>query len=84
MLSFSLRGDAGAVGRFLGGLQYAHCAPSLGAVCTLMGPPATTSHVECTAEERRAMGIPEALIRCSIGIEDPPDLMADIDQALRR
>jgi len=84
VLSFTLKGDFSAVGRFLGGLRYAHCAPSLGAVCTLMGPPATTSHVECTAEERQAMGIPESLIRCSIGIEDPPDLIADIEAALAK
>jgi cystathionine gamma-synthase len=82
VLSFTLRGDQGTLARFLRGLRYAHCAPSLGAVCTLMGPPATTSHVECTSEERRAMGIPESLIRCSIGIEDPPDLIADIGAAL--
>jgi cystathionine gamma-synthase len=84
VLSFSLKGDMGAIGRFLGALRYAHCAPSLGAVCTLMGPPATTSHVECTAEERAAMGIPESLIRCSIGIEDTEDLIADLSQALDR
>jgi cystathionine gamma-synthase len=82
VLSFSLGGGLDRVGRFLAGLTYAHCAPSLGAVCTLMGPPATTSHVECTPEERAAMGIPESLIRCSVGIEDVEDLRADIDRAL--
>jgi cystathionine gamma-synthase len=84
VLSFSLRGDHGAMSRFLGSLRYAHCAPSLGAVCTLMGPPATTSHVECTAAERAAMGIPESLIRCSIGIEDTADLIDDLSRALGR
>ncbi|MGE0553368.1 MAG: PLP-dependent transferase, partial [Gemmatimonadales bacterium] len=63
-------------------LRFAHRAASLGAVCTMMGPPATTSHVECTAEERAAMGIPEGLIRCSVGIEDVEDVLADIRAAL--
>ena len=49
---------------------------------TIAGPPATTSHVECTAAERAAMGIPEALVRYSVGIEDTADLIADLDQAL--
>jgi len=43
--------------------------------------PATTSHVECTAEEREAMGIPEGLVRYSVGIEDAGDLMRDLGQA---
>jgi cystathionine beta-lyase/cystathionine gamma-synthase len=43
---------------------------------------ATTSHVECTREEREAMGIPETLIRYSVGIEDTADLIADLRQAL--
>jgi cystathionine gamma-synthase len=82
VLSFSLGGGLDRVGRFLAGLTDAHCAPSLGAVCASVGPPATTSHVECTPEERAAMGIPEALIRCSVGIEDVEDLRTDIDGAL--
>ncbi len=57
-------------------------AANLGAVETIVGPPATTSHVECTLEERAAMGIPESLIRYSTGIEDVADLMADLEQAL--
>jgi cystathionine gamma-synthase len=47
-----------------------------------VGPPATTSHVECTAEERATLGIPEGLIRYSTGIEDVDDLLADLDEAL--
>ena len=43
----------------------------------------TTSHVECTPEERRQLGIPEGLVRFSAGIEDPEDLLADLKQALQ-
>jgi len=84
MLSFMLREDTlEAVGRFLPRLHYAHAAANLGAVETIVGPPATTSHVECTAAERAAAGIPESLVRYSTGIEDVSDLIADLNQALK-
>jgi len=82
ILSFSVKGGFEAVCRMLPRLQYAHRAANLGAVETIAGPPASTSHVECTAEERAAMGIPENLVRYSVGIEDADDLIADLDQAL--
>ncbi len=82
ILSFSIKGGFEAVGKVLPRLNYAHRAANLGAVETIAGPPATTSHVECTAEERAAMGIPENLVRYSVGIEDADDLIADLDQAL--
>ena len=83
MLSFMLREDSlEAVGKVISRMKYAHAAANLGAVETIVGPPATTSHVECSREERRAMGIPEGLIRYSTGIEDIEDLKDDLDQAL--
>ncbi|MEA3360999.1 MAG: cystathionine gamma-synthase family protein [Thermodesulfobacteriota bacterium] len=83
VLSFELKEDTfDAIRRFLPRLRYAHAAANLGAVETIAGPPATTSHVECTAEERAAMGIPESLIRYSVGVEDTEDLTADLEQAL--
>lgn len=81
MLSFSLKGDIDAVRHFLPKLKYAHLAANLGAVETVVGPARTTSHVECTPEERAAMGIPESLIRYSVGIEDTQDLINDLQQA---
>jgi cystathionine gamma-synthase len=82
MLSFGLAGGFEAVKRVLPRLRLAHRAANLGAVETIAGPPATTSHVECTPAEREAMGIPEGLIRYSVGIEDAGDLIADLTQAL--
>jgi len=82
VLSFTLRGGFDSVRAFLPALEYAHRAANLGAVETIAGPPAVTSHVECTPEERSAMGIPEGLIRYSVGIEETADLIADLDQAL--
>ena len=82
LVSFSLPGDMGDVARFVGRLRYAHRAASLGSVGTLIGPPAVTSHVELSPAERAALGIPETLIRCSVGIENLDDLLADFGQAL--
>lgn len=82
MLSFSLGDDLEQVRKFIPRLRLAHAAANLGSVETIVGPPATTSHVEVPAEERAALGIPEGLIRYSTGIEDPDDLMADLQNAL--
>jgi cystathionine gamma-synthase len=84
VLSFAPRGGFAAVRRLLPQLRYAHLAANLGAVETIAGPPATTSHVESTRAERAAAGIPEALIRYSVGIEDTVDLIADLGQALAK
>lgn len=82
VLSFSLRGDYEMVKKFLPKLRLAHLAANLGSVETVAGPPATTSHVEVSAEGRAAMGIPESLVRYSVGIENVADLIADLSQAL--
>ena len=83
VLSFMLHGGLEAVKQMLPLLRLAHRAANLGAVETIAGTPATTSHVECTPEERAAMGIPEGLVRYSVGIEDADDLIADLACALQ-
>lgn len=82
MLSFSVKGGIDTVRKVLPKLQFAHRAANLGAVETTVGPARTTSHVECTPEERAALGIPEGLIRVSCGIEAVNDIIHDFDQAL--
>ncbi|QHV93690.1 cystathionine gamma-synthase family protein [Spirosoma endbachense] len=82
ILSFSLVGGYENVKKFLPQLQFVHLAASLGSVSTLAGPPRTTSHVELTEEQRRLLGIPESLIRYSVGIENVDDLIGDLDNAL--
>ena len=83
ILSFMLKENSfDALRRFLPRLRYAHAAANLGSVETIVGPPATTSHVECTNEDRAALGIPESLVRYSTGIEDTEDLLTDLEQAL--
>ncbi|MGG3573606.1 cystathionine gamma-synthase family protein [Bacillus gobiensis] len=81
MMSFSLKGGMDAVKLLLPNLKYANRAANLGAVETTYGPARTTSHVECTPEERAAMGIPEGLVRISVGIEEEGDLIQDLEQA---
>ena len=83
MLSFSVKGGVDTVRDLLPKLQFANRAANLGSVETTVGPARTTSHVECTPEERAAMGIPEGLIRVSCGIEDAEDILADFEQALK-
>ncbi|MEO1498258.1 MAG: aminotransferase class I/II-fold pyridoxal phosphate-dependent enzyme [Planctomycetota bacterium] len=58
-------------------------APSLGGVETLIEQPLVMSYYECTREQRDEYGIPDNMIRLSCGIEDPADLIADLEQALR-
>jgi len=82
MLSFSLQGGFETVKIFLPKLKLAHLAASLGSVHTLAGTPRTTSHVEASEEQRKMLGIPESLIRYSVGIENTEDLIRDLEQGL--
>jgi cystathionine gamma-synthase len=82
VLSFALDGGYENVKKFLPKLRLAHLAASLGSVSTLAGPPKTTSHVELSDDQREMLGIPESLIRYSVGIENAEDLIADLESAL--
>ncbi|HEX9162384.1 MAG TPA: aminotransferase class I/II-fold pyridoxal phosphate-dependent enzyme [Thermoanaerobaculia bacterium] len=83
MLSIELAGGGNAAVQFLERASLAIKAPSLGGVETLISRPAAMSHAGLTEEERAKSGISEALVRISIGIEDPQDIIADFDSALR-
>jgi len=52
-------------------------------VCSLIVYPAHSSHRPLSPEERQAAGISDSLVRLSVGIEDPSDIIADLDQALQ-
>jgi cystathionine gamma-lyase len=82
VVTFVLSGDLAAVERFMNALTVFTLAESLGGVESLVGHPATMSHSGVPEDERLAMGIPDTMIRLSIGIEDVDDLIADLDQAL--
>jgi len=70
--------------RFTDACRIPYIAPSLGGVESLIEVPALMSFWDRTAEERAALGIRDALIRLSCGIEDADDLIADLGQALER
>jgi len=83
MLSFEVKGGVEAAARFMQRTRLPAKAPSLGGVESLLTRPATTSHLGMSPEERRRTGITDSLVRLSVGIEDPGDLVEDLDQALR-
>ena len=82
MLSFEVQGGVEAVETLLSRLRIPRSAPSLGGVETLITRPATTSHAGVPAKERIRMGISDSLVRVSVGIEDPGDLVEDFKQGL--
>jgi cystathionine beta-lyase/cystathionine gamma-synthase len=82
MLSFEIDGGVAAAEAFLSRLRLPVVAPSLGGVESLATRPAATSHACMTPAARRAMGVSDSLVRLSVGIEAPQDLIADLDQAL--
>jgi cystathionine gamma-synthase len=83
IMSFSITGGFDPVRKFLQELRFVHLAASLGSISTLAGPPRTTSHVELTEQQRALLGIPEGLVRYSVGIENVDDLLTDIEDALK-
>ncbi|MDN5697697.1 MAG: PLP-dependent aspartate aminotransferase family protein [Rubrobacter sp.] len=85
LLSFELE-DASREGafRFLNSLQVCVRAPSLGDVYTLITHPASSSHRELPASRRERLGVTEGLVRISVGIEHPEDVVEDIQQALQK
>ena len=85
MVSFLLADDRVETAyRVLSGTKVFTLAESLGGVESLMNHPATMTHASIPAEERRAAGLHDALIRLSVGIETKEDLIRDLDQALSK
>jgi cystathionine gamma-synthase len=83
MLSFDLAGGALAVERFMARTKLMDFAPSFGDVATTWTYPARTSHRRVPDEDKAALGIGPGLVRVSVGLEDPVDLLADLEEALR-
>jgi cystathionine gamma-synthase/cystathionine gamma-lyase/cystathionine beta-lyase len=82
MLAFEPVGDAEAAERVVRSLRVPLEAPSLGGLETLVSIPARVSHADLGRDARDAMGIPEGLIRVSVGIEGIQDLITDFERAL--
>ena len=77
MLSFEIRGSTKDAMRFTESLRVATLAASLGGVETLVSQPYNMTHTQLSAKERALTGIPETLVRVSVGIEDADDLVVD-------
>ena len=82
VVSFVLRGDFESTSRALDACELATIAPSLGGVETLIEQPALMSYFGLSADERNNLGIEDALVRLSVGIEDVADIRADLERAL--
>lgn len=84
MITMFLRGGIAESRRFLERCRVFALAESLGGVESLIEHPAIMTHASVPEAQRRALGISDALIRVSVGVEDVDDLIADLDQALLR
>ncbi len=84
ILSFAVEGGIERGSRFLDALEMCSLTANLGDSRTIATHPASTTHSKLTEEERREIGILPGLVRVSVGLEAPEDIMADLDQALDR
>lgn len=84
MISIEVKGGKQAGMTFVNSLQMCKIAVSLGDAETLVQHPASMTHSAYSPEELKAAGIPEGLVRISVGLEDAEDIIADVKQALER
>jgi cystathionine gamma-lyase len=82
MISVELNSDLTGARRFLESVRIFALAESLGGVESLIEHPAIMTHATIPAETRAQLGISDALVRLSVGVEDVEDLRADLAQAL--
>jgi methionine-gamma-lyase len=82
MISFDVHGGEAEAFRFLNALGLIKLAVSLGGTESLAEHPGSMTHSDVPPEAQRRMGITEGLVRLSVGVEHPDDLIADLSQAL--
>jgi O-succinylhomoserine sulfhydrylase len=83
IVAFAPHGGKGEAFRVLNALSLIEISNNLGDGKSLVTHPATTTHARLPPEQRRALGIGDALVRLSVGLEDPADLIEDLDRALQ-
>lgn len=83
IVAVELAGGLAAAKRFVEALELWSLAENLGAPESIVTHPATMTHAAYTSEERARLAITDGLVRLSVGLEDPADLLADLEQALR-
>ena len=81
MIAFELKAGAEAAIQALNSVQLCSRAESLGGLETLITHPSSTTHADVDPELRRSLGISDGLIRLSVGLEAPEDIIADLEQA---
>lgn len=84
LIAFTLCGGLPAVRAALGGCEWITLAENLGSVESLATHPVTMTHGDVPREQRESAGITDGLVRLSIGLENPADLIADLERALER
>lgn len=84
IITFELKGGFEAGVKLMNSLRLCALAESLGAVETMVTHPASMTHAEVPREQRERCGISDGLVRLSVGIEDPEDIISDLEQALER
>ena len=84
MISFDVKGGEAEAFRFLNALQLFHLAVSLGGTESLAEHPGTMTHADVSPESQNRMGIGAGMLRLSIGVENPEDLVTDLKQALEK
>ncbi len=82
VISFGVKGGREAASRFMAGLELASIATHVADAKTCVLHPATTTHRQMNDAELAAAGVPADLVRLSVGIEDPEDILADLEKAL--
>jgi methionine-gamma-lyase len=82
MVSFEVEGGEAGAFRFLNALRLVKLAVSLGSTESLAEHPATMTHAGVDPDEKRRTGVTDGLVRLSVGVEHPDDLIADLTQAL--
>ncbi len=82
LLAFEVEGGTEAGIRVMNALRLCSLAENLGAAETLVTHPASMTHAAVPAEQRAKTGITDGLVRLSVGLESPDDLIADLEQAL--
>jgi cystathionine beta-lyase/cystathionine gamma-synthase len=83
MISFELKGGLKSGKALMNSVELCLLAESLGSVETMITHPATMTHAEVPQEERLARGFSDGLVRLSVGVEDPDDIIADLEQAFK-
>jgi methionine-gamma-lyase len=84
MIAFEVHGGEPEAFRFLNALKLIKLAVSLGGTESLAEHPGAMTHSDIPLEDQPKIGITPAMVRISVGLEDPEDLIADVSQALKR